>query len=303
MKLTINHIKCYFLINLIFKTMNKKIFILLVAFIGCLSNSLVIADSKSNPDVLRVAILPDENASELIKQNKKLQLYLENRLEKKIELVVTTDYSSMIEAMRFGRLELAYFGALSYVMAKERSEIEAFAAQMKKGSIMYHGVIIVNKDRMISNIFDVRGKTMAYGDPASTSSHLIPRAHLLVNAKLDIDDYKAVYLGSHDAVALNVQNGNADAGGLSKKIFEHLVEREMISLDKVQVIAISNPFPNYPWTMQSSLDPELKEKIKQAFYDLDDPEITKPLKADGFMPVTDSDYDVVRKTRTLLSMD
>ena len=283
--------------------MNKKIFIFLIMFLSFVTNSIVIADSKSNPDVLRVAILPDENASELIKQNKKLQLYLENRLDKKIELVVTTDYSSMIEAMRFGRLELAYFGALSYVMAKERSEIEAFAAQMKKGSIMYHGVIIVNKDSKISNILQVKGKTMAYGDPASTSSHLIPRAHLLTNAKLDIDDYKAVYLGSHDAVALNVQNGNADVGGLSKKIFEHLVEREMISLDKVQIIAISNPFPNYPWTMQSSLDPELKEKIKQAFYDLDDPEITKPLKADGFMPVTDADYDVVRTTRTLLSMD
>jgi len=252
---------------------------------------------------LRVAILPDENASQLIKQNKKLQLYLEERLDKKIDLVVTTDYSSMIEAMRFGRLELAYFGALSYVMAKERSEIEAFAAQMKKGSIMYHGVIIVNKDKMINNILDIRGKTMAFGDPASTSSHLIPRAHLLTNAKLDIDDYEPVYLGSHDAVALSVQNGNADAGGLSKKIFEHLVERELISLDKVQVIAISNPFPNYPWTMQSSLDPELKDKIKQAFYDLDDPEITKPLKADGFMPVTDADYDVVRSTRRLLSMD
>jgi len=281
--------------------MNKTL-VILFSLIALLSSPLALAD-KSDPDVLRVAILPDENASELIKQNKKLQLYLEDRLDKKIELVVTTDYSSMIEAMRFGRLELAYFGALSYVMAKERSEIEAFAAQMKKGSIMYHGVIIVNKDSKISNILQVKGKTMAYGDPASTSSHLIPRAHLLTNAKLDIDDYKAVYLGSHDAVALNVQNGNADAGGLSKKIFEHLVEREMISLDKVQIIAISNPFPNYPWTMQSSLDPELKEKIKQAFYDLDDPEITKPLKADGFMPVTDADYDVVRTTRTLLSMD
>tara|TARA_B100000767_G_scaffold264085_1_gene278553 strand:- start:152 stop:1003 length:852 start_codon:yes stop_codon:yes gene_type:complete len=283
--------------------MNIKIITLILSFFVLLSSSVVLSADKSNPDVLRVAILPDENASELIKQNKKLQLYLENRLDKKIELVVTTDYSSMIEAMRFGRLELAYFGALSYVMAKERSEIEAFAAQMKKGSIMYHGVIIVNKDSMISNILDVKGKTMAYGDPASTSSHLIPRAHLLTNAKLDIDDYKAVYLGSHDAVALSVQNGNADAGGLSKKIFEHLVERGLVSLDKVQVIAISNPFPNYPWTMQSSLDPELKDKIKQAFYDLDDPEITKPLKADGFMPVTDADYDVVRTTRTLLSMD
>jgi phosphonate transport system substrate-binding protein len=281
----------------------SKFFQIFFIFIGTLISANIAADTKSNPDVLRVAILPDENASQLIKQNKKLQLYLEERLDKKIDLVVTTDYSSMIEAMRFGRLELAYFGALSYVMAKERSEIEAFAAQMKKGSIMYHGVIIVNKDKMINNILDIRGKTMAFGDPASTSSHLIPRAHLLTNAKLDIDDYEPVYLGSHDAVALSVQNGNADAGGLSKKIFEHLVERELISLDKVQVIAISNPFPNYPWTMQSSLDPELKDKIKQAFYDLDDPEITKPLKADGFMPVTDADYDVVRSTRRLLSMD
>ncbi len=283
--------------------MNKKIFILLLSFIGLVSNSLVFAADKSNPDVLRIAILPDENASELIKQNKKLQLYLENRLDKKIELVVTTDYSSMIEAMRFGRLELAYFGALSYVMAKQKAEIECFAAQMKKGSIMYHGVIIANNDSNINTILDIKGKHMSYGDPASTSSHLIPRAHLLINADLDIDDYIPHYLGAHDAVAMNVQNGNSDAGGLSKKIFEHLVERGMISLDKVKVIAVSDPFPNYPWTMQSSLNPELKEKIKTAFYELDDPEITKPLKADGFLPVTDADYDIVRDTRTLLGMD
>ena len=283
--------------------MNKKIILLILFFIALLSSALVLSADKSNPDVLRVAILPDENASELIKQNQKLREYLEDRLDKKIELVVTTDYSSMIEAMRFNRLELAYFGALSYVMAKERSEIEAFAAQMKKGSIMYHGVIIANNDSNINTILDIKGKHMSYGDPASTSSHLIPRAHLLTYAKLDIDDYIPHYLGSHDAVALNVQNGNSDAGGLSKKIFEHLVERGMISLDKVKVIAVSDPFPNYPWTMQSSLNPELKEKIKTAFYELDDPEITKPLKADGFLPVTDADYDVVRTTRTLLSMD
>ena len=283
--------------------MNKKIILLILFFIALLSSALVLSADKSNPDVLRVAILPDENASELIKQNQKLREYLEDRLDKKIELVVTTDYSSMIEAMRFNRLELAYFGALSYVMAKERSEIEAFAAQMKKGSIMYHGVIIANNDSNINTILDIKGKHMSYGDPASTSSHLIPRAHLLTNAKLAIDDYIPHYLGSHDAVALNVQNGNSDAGGLSKKIFEHLVERGMISLDKVKVIAVSDPFPNYPWTMQSSLNPELKEKIKTAFYELDDPEITKPLKADGFLPVTDADYDVVRTTRTLLSMD
>ena len=282
--------------------MNKNFPLIFFTIVTLISTTIFAAD-KSNPDILRVAILPDENASELIKQNIKLQLYLEDRLDKKIELVVTTDYSSMIEAMRFGRLELAYFGALSYVMAKQKAEIECFAAQMKKGSIMYHGVIIANNESGIDTISDIKGKHMSYGDPASTSSHLIPRAHLLINANLDIDDYIPHYLGAHDAVAMNVQNGNSDAGGLSKKIFEHLVERELVSLDKVKVIAVSDPFPNYPWTMQSSLNPELKEKIKAAFYELDDPEITKPLKADGFLPVTDADYDIVRDTRTLLGMD
>ena len=283
--------------------MNKFIQIILVFALGLIPGCLVFAADNPDPDVLRVAILPDENASELIKVNQDLKVYLEDKLNKKIKLIVTTDYSSMIEAMRFKRIELAYFGALSYVMAKSKVDIEAFAAQMKKGSIMYHGVIIANKKSGINKIEDIKGKNMAFGDHASTSSHLIPRALLLTNVGLDIDDYTPHYLGAHDAVAVNVQNGNADAGGLSKKIFEHLVERGIISLEKVKVIAVSSPFPNYPWTMQSYLNSELKEKIRKAFLELRDPAILKPLKADGFLPVTDKDYEIVRKTRKLLSMD
>lgn len=58
---------------------------------------------------------------ELIKRNQPLKDYLEEHLDKKVQLIVTTDYSSMIEAMRFGRIDLAYFGPLSYVMAKAKA--------------------------------------------------------------------------------------------------------------------------------------------------------------------------------------
>jgi phosphonate transport system substrate-binding protein len=64
----------------------------------------------ANPAKLRVALLPDENAATLIQNAQPLKAYLEKTLDKTIELVVTTDYSSMIEAMRFGRIEIAYFG-------------------------------------------------------------------------------------------------------------------------------------------------------------------------------------------------
>ena len=47
--------------------------------------------ADADPDVLRVALLPDENAATIIKDNQPLKAYLERTLDKKIELVVTTD--------------------------------------------------------------------------------------------------------------------------------------------------------------------------------------------------------------------
>lgn len=258
-----------------------------------------------DPTILKVAVLPDESPSTLIKKNDKFKTYLSTHLGKDIDLVVTTDYSSMIEAMRHGRLDLAYFGPLSYVLAKQKSKLplEAFAAQISKGAPTYNAVVIANSAAGVSSIAAIQGKNMAYGDKASTSSHLIPKAMLAEKGLEPKQHYREHFLGAHDAVAIAVQNGNAQAGGLSKPIFESLVERKIITLEKVKVLEVSKPFPNYPWTMRSDLRPELKDKIRQVFYDLKDKEILKPLKADGFAPINDSDYDGVRDLGKLLKLD
>ncbi|HSO47577.1 MAG TPA: PhnD/SsuA/transferrin family substrate-binding protein, partial [Rhizobiaceae bacterium] len=116
-------------------------------------------------------------------------------------------------------------------------------------------------------------------------------------------DYQEHFVGSHDAVALAVQNGHAQAGGLSRPIFESLVERKMVSLDKVKVLEYSKPFPQYPWTLRSNLKPELKDKIRNAFLNLKDPAVLKAFKADGFEAITDRQYDVVRNLGPLLKID
>jgi phosphonate transport system substrate-binding protein len=280
----------------------KLINILKTILIVIFFNSSAFADDISDPKVLRVALLPDENASTIIKNNQGLKKYLETYLGKKIKLIVTTDYSSMIEAMRFGRLELAYFGPLSYVLAKSKSDIEAFAALKKKGKITYNAVVINNLKSGINSIADIKGKDVAYGDIASTSSHLIPRAELMDRGLELKVDYKGYYLGSHDAVAIAVQNGRANAGGLSKPIFESLVERGMISLDKVKVLLVSKPYPNYPWAMRSNLKSDLKNKIKAAFVEMTDKDVLSKFKADGFGAVTDADYDIVRNLAKSLKL-
>ena len=262
-----------------------------------------IAAPDPNPDTLKVALLPDENAGTVIKNNQPLKDYLEATLGKKIELIVTTDYSSMIEAMRHGRIDLAYFGPLSYVLARQRSEIEPFVALKSKGSTTYQSVVIANAASGIKKIEDIKGKHMAFGDKASTSSHLIPKS-VLAEKGLDAGrDYEEHFVGSHDAVAMAVQNGHAQAGGLSRPIFESLVERKIIDPAKVIVVEYSKPFPQYPWTMRSNLKPELKDKIRSAFLNLKDPAVLKPFKADGFETISDKDYDVVRNLGYLLKID
>lgn len=282
----------------------KPLFNLLLALclmIGANTHALA---ADADPDLLKVALLPDENASELIKRNQPLKDYLEAKLGKEVELIVTTDYSSMIEAMRFGRIDLAYFGPLSYVMAKSKSDIEPFAAMIVDGKPTYRSIIIANADSGVESYTDIRGRKMAYGDRASTSSHLIPKTVLLESAGLEAGkDYEAHFVGSHDSVAVNVANGNAEAGGLSEVIFQHVMDRGLIDRDKVRILGYSGEFPQYPWAMRSNLNPELKESIRDAFIGIDDKEILSNLKAEGFAAIEDSDYDVIRKMGGLLNLD
>jgi len=217
---------------------------------------------------------------------------------------VTTDYSSMIEAMRFGRIEVAYFGPFSYVLAKSKApEIEPFAVGVEKGSPTYNSIIIAQASGSVSSIADIKGKPFGYGDQASTSSHLIPRAHLLKNGLDGTKDYKPVHLGTHDGVARAVQNGQVPAGALSKAIFENLIERKTIDADKIKVIAITDPIPNYPMVLQGSLMPGLKDKIRAAFIEMKDPAVLKAFRVQGFAATNDKAYDILRDTAKILQLD
>jgi len=283
--------------------MKKFLTLITAALFGLLLPAFVQAAADPDPQTLKVALLPDENASTIIKNNRGLKDYLEAQLGRKIELIVTTDYSSMIEAMRHGRLDLAYFGPLSYVLARQKSEIEPFAALRVKGSTTYQSVVIANISSGVKAIGDIQGRNMAYGDKVSTSSHLIPKSMLAEQGLDSGRDYKEHFVGSHDAVAMAVQNGHAQAGGLSRPIFESLVERKIVSLDKVKVLDYSKPFPQYPWTLRSNLKPELKDRIRSAFLNLKDPAVLKAFKAEGFDVITDRHYDVVRNLGPLLRID
>jgi len=259
---------------------------------------------KANPDKLRIALLPDENAATIIQNAQPLKAYLEGVLKKPVEIIVTTDYSSMIEAMRFGRIEVGYFGPFSYVLAKSKApEIEPFGVGVEKGKPNYQSILIATADGPVKEIADIKGKPFAFGDRASTSSHLAPRALLAKKGLIGDADYKVVHLGQHDAVARAVAAGQVPAGALSESIYRILVETKKIDPAKLRQLALSDPIPNYPITLQGFLKPELKDAIKKAFLDLKDPAILKLFRVEAIAAATDKDYDVLRDMAKVLQLD
>ncbi|MBI1373388.1 MAG: phosphate/phosphite/phosphonate ABC transporter substrate-binding protein [Phycisphaera sp.] len=259
--------------------------------------------SYRDPDTLKVALLPDEDASKLIQDNEGLKKYLEAKTGKQIELIVLPNYTAMVEAARAKHLDLVYFGPLSYCIAIDKgADMYAFAAKSKGGSPTYTSVVIANTSAGINKVSDLAGKKVGYGDPASTSSHLIPKG-VLAAAGVKEGDYSEQFLGKHDVVAKTVEAGGVDAGGMSKPIFEGMIAGGKLDSSKVKIIAESAPIPQYPWAIQKDLKPELQEKIKNAFWDLDDAAILKPLKAERFAKIEDKDYNSIRDAAKILGKD
>lgn len=290
-------------------TLLKQIASATVASLALAAATAASAAGTYNPDELKVALLPDENAATVIQDNKPLSAHLEKALGKKIKLIVTTDYSSMIEAMRFGRIDVAYFGPASYTIAKDKMkggklDITPFAARLKDGSTTYQAVLIANVASGINSFDDMKTKKVevAFGDQASTSSHFAPKFTMMKLGIMPGKHYKGNFLGAHDAVAVNVQRGNAQVGGLSRPIFERLIAKGTIDKSKVKVLGYSKPIPQYPWVMRTDLTPELQKAIREAFYGLKKgteggDKVLKPFKADGFAAITDADYDIIRDIR------
>jgi phosphonate transport system substrate-binding protein len=213
-----------------------------------------------------------------------------------VEIVVGANYAATSEALRFGRLDVAYLGPVTYILQSKRVPLEPFARPTHPGvGPTFQAVIIVPADSPAKTLADLKGAEIAFGDPASTSGTWAPRWQLLHEGLISGRDYTMRVPGAHDAVALAVANKKAAAGGLSKPIYNRLLKEGKISADKVRILQDSPPIPEYMWTFRDGLDPAFKEEIRQAFIQVNDPAALGVFRAEAFIPTADADVDRVRQ--------
>jgi len=256
---------------------------------------------------IRIASFPTEDVKEQLAHMEPLRLYLEEKLGVPVEIIVTSDYSGTIEALRAGHIEVAWLGPFSYVLAAEVADAEALVGGIRKstGETTYNSIIVTRVDTGIETIEDLRGCTFAFLDPASTSGYLVPM-NMFNEMGIDpMEDFASViFAGSHTAVQLAVASGQVDAGADSIPSYDLMVENGAIDAETQKIIWVSDDIPPSPIAVRGDLSQEWKDKIKAAFLD---PDAAKIMHAEGDMmgyaEVKDSDYDGLRAIAESLGLD
>ncbi|MCM5569628.1 putative selenate ABC transporter substrate-binding protein [Burkholderiaceae bacterium FT117] len=246
-------------------------------------------------DVFRVSAIPDESPTELQRKFKPLGEHLERKLGMKVEFVPVTDYAASVEALVNKKVDMVWFGGFTFVQARIRSKDGVEPLVQRAEDEKFRSVFITPADSGVSKLEDLKGKSVAFGSPSSTSGHLMPRSFLLA-AKIDPDrDLRVSFSGAHDATALAVAGGRVAAGALNISVWEKMVAEKRVDPEKVRVFYTTPPYYDYNWTVRKDIDPALRAKLLDAFLSLDpavpaDKQILDLQRASRFVPTKAANY-------------
>ncbi|MET1115195.1 MAG: phosphonate ABC transporter substrate-binding protein [Comamonas sp.] len=255
---------------------------------------------------LRVGLIPSEDAQAMIHASQQVMEQLAAKTGMKIKPFVANDYNGVIEALRSGKLDIAYLGPFSYVLASEVAGVEAFAVAVTKktGKSAYHSMVIARKDKGPQTVAQLKGRTFAFVDPSSASGHLFPKAGLIAEG-LDVDKAfsRVIFSGSHDASILAVAHGKVDAAAVADRIFDSAASKGLVKADDFSVVWRSAPIPESPMVWRKNLDTATKQKVAAALADIKNLPWGDQGVLNGFAPTNDQAYDVVRQTAKVLKLD
>lgn len=223
-----------------------------------------------------VAYLPNESTEQNADARQGMSKDLSEVLGMEVVEFQASDYNAVVEGMRTGKIDLAYFGPLSFCLANERAGAEPIGMKAKNGdkaNATYKAVLVVKADSSIQSIEDIKGKSIAFVDPNSTSGNLIPSAEIMnkfPNENLDMDSlhtngkfFSAVsFSGQHQAGLQAVIKGDVDVVPISNAILASEIKAGNAKESDIRVIHSSEPIPSEPMAIRGDIPEEIKSKVK-----------------------------------------
>jgi phosphonate transport system substrate-binding protein len=253
-------------------------------------------ENTTRTETLRFGHISVEDPTITRRKYQPLLSKMEAVLTRKVELVQSTNYSSVIKLFMQGKVDMGILNSFSYIQIAREAKLVPIAKRVIDGRGYYQSYIIVNSDSNIKSLDDLKGKVFAFSDPNSTTGHLLPRLILQKNViNPEKDFHEVLFIGHHDSIILAVANRTADAGSVASYIFDGYDTR---ITKKIKIIDRSEPIPLGPLVVRFDLGKEWIDKIKRFFLSLHESEegrsLLREARLSAFTDVQDKEYDIIR---------
>jgi phosphonate transport system substrate-binding protein len=244
---------------------SARFFVAGVALASCLLSQTALAET------LNFGIISTDSSSALKQRWQPLIDDLNKQTGLEVKAYFATDYAGIIEAMRFNKVQMGFFGNASAIEAVDRSNGEVFAkVKYKSGEAGYYSLIITNAnskwksiDQVLKNSHDVN---LGFGDPNSTSGTLVPSYYLFAKNGLSVKTaFKSVLPSSHEANMLAVVNDKIDVATNNTDMLDIIKTQHPELYPKVRVLWKSPLIPSDPLVWRRDLPQATKDKLRMFF--------------------------------------
>lgn len=238
---------------------------------GCGGNS-----QEAGKKTFTIAYAPNESTTDSTDARSTLAKDLGKVINMDVKEIQASDYTAIIEALRTGKADMAYMGALAVAMGAERAGVTPIVMKAPNGDkaqAVYHSVFVTQKNNSeINSIKDFKGKTIAFVDPDSTSGNLVPTSEImkafpdlhLTNEKIHTNGefFEAVsFSGKHQAGLQAVIKGDVDIVPISDQIMASEFKNGNADENAVKVVHSSAAIPAEAMVVSKTVNEDLKKTL------------------------------------------
>ncbi|WP_313467285.1 phosphate/phosphite/phosphonate ABC transporter substrate-binding protein [Carnobacterium sp.] len=290
--------------------------ILAVATLASCGAKATKEDAKiDGKEKLVVQFVPTNNDGSMEAKTKPFAEYLSKVLNREVSVTLATDYSTIVEAMASGQVDIGVMPPAAYVQAKDMDAAEAIlTSQLEdmdletglplegKLTNTFKGEILVKADSDINKLTDLKGKKIATLSPNSASGYIYPVAEMKDAGVDPTIESTLTTVNDIPSEITAVLNGQIDAAFVfegARNVFGSAFPDKDLFKELKVLYLTEGDIPNDAIAVQPSMDAKLKEQIKEAFLNMKDDEQGAEAMTLwshlGYEEAADSAYDTIRE--------
>ncbi len=251
-------------------------------------------------DPLIMGVFPRRNAVETAKLFTPMADYLGERLGREVKLVTSKNFDSFWKAVAEQRYDIVHYNQYHYIRSAKTYKVIAHTQEFGKNAVA--GALFVRKDSGITEVSQLRGRTVIFGGGKDAMLSYIAPRYLLMQAGLKEGDFKT-------EIAVNPQNAvvalyykQADAAGGGDIVLDQPVIKNAINVQELRLLAATEPLLFLPWAVKRTMPAKLAKSIQSILVDLKNSEAGKQVLKSAIMTgmgkAGDRDYHPHRQMTT-----